>query len=208
MDEPAATSQPGGMNAVVPYVATWSAEERTDPPVVERPSGLGIAYADETPADRDSRGVLWDRFTLRPGQGRPRYAQIHPARQRRAMRKLICQVCGAPADTTDDGVLWLFPAEPDPRPEWPNGATATEPPICLPCLHLSLRVCPALRKGHLAVRAGKFPLHGISGTRYRTARPTPVPLVETTVAFHDPVIHWTLAAKLARELDECAILHA
>ena len=69
----------------------------------------GIAFADETAADRDSDGILWTRITSQPGCGRPQFAVIHSLRQRRAMRRLLCQVCGQPADRNPEGVLWLLP---------------------------------------------------------------------------------------------------
>ncbi|MFC5287640.1 hypothetical protein ACFPM7_11320 [Actinokineospora guangxiensis] len=104
---------------LVPYIASWTGEVVAKPDIVEHPSGLGIAFRDEQLIDRDSRGVLWDRYSVRQGEGTPRYADIHPARQRRAMRVLLCQVCGGQADTTPDGVLWLLPAE-STWPGWPS----------------------------------------------------------------------------------------
>ncbi|SDD37196.1 hypothetical protein [Actinokineospora iranica] len=196
----AATDRAG---LVVPYVATWSGEEWVDHPlVVER--GAGIAYADEIVGDRDGDGVLWDRVTGRPGQGTPLFAKIHPLRQRRAMRRLLCQICGSPADNTCHGVLWLLrdtgaPSSPE--------MLVSEPPICLPCARLSVRVCPALRKGHILLRAGSFTLYGVDGILYRTARPSPVPVDHHAVAFGDPAIRWTLAAKLVRELGDCTVLN-
>jgi hypothetical protein len=93
--------------SVVPYVTEWSEEQKPPFVVVERP-GMGIAYADESLVDRDSNGVLWFRMASRPGIGRPVFGKVHPLRQRRAMRRLLCQVCAGPADRTDDGVLWLM----------------------------------------------------------------------------------------------------
>lgn len=46
---------------VVPYTTRWSAENSDHVPVVIRRDRCGIAYADETFADRDRRGVLWER---------------------------------------------------------------------------------------------------------------------------------------------------
>jgi hypothetical protein len=73
-----------GPQGPVPYIALWSAEEVLETPVVETVNGL--AYADETSVDRDEHGLLWSRVTVRPGVGEPRYQQLHPLRQRRAMR--------------------------------------------------------------------------------------------------------------------------
>lgn len=154
---------------VAPYVTSWSAE--IDPPVelVEVP-GRGIGYADETVTDRDSRGVLWFRTTHAPGQGRPLFGRVHPLRQRRAMRRLLCQVCGGPADRTEDGVLWLGRDHRDDWPGWPNRIAETEPPICVPCVRLSLRLCPALRRGAVAFRARQYPIVGVRGGLYAGGR--------------------------------------
>src|SRR3989442_68826 len=103
-------------NVTVPYVATWS-EERDLPFEVVNRDGRGIAYADEISADRDIHGVLWHRTYSRPRRGRPEFGNVHSLRQRRAMRRLLCQVCGGPADRTQDGVLWLLP---DHREDWPG----------------------------------------------------------------------------------------
>ncbi|SDC63609.1 hypothetical protein [Actinokineospora iranica] len=189
---------------LVPYVATWSGESWADlPRVVERRGGAGIAYADEIVADRDSGGVLWDRVTGRRGCGKPEFAKIHPLRQRRAMRRLLCQVCGGGAENTCHGVLWLLRDKGETLPE---DMLVSEPPICRACAHLAVKVCPALRKGHVLLRAGSFSLYGIDGFRYRAGRPHPVPVDQHVVAFTDPVIRWTLASKLVRELADYTLL--
>ncbi|SDC27287.1 hypothetical protein [Actinokineospora iranica] len=82
MSDVGSVADRGGM--VVPYVTTWSGEDWVRfPRVVERRGGMGIGYADEILADRDSKGVLWDRVTGKRGQGRPEFAKVHPLRQRR-----------------------------------------------------------------------------------------------------------------------------
>jgi hypothetical protein len=88
--------------------------------LVESPEG-GIAYQDETLADRDRNGVLWHRTPFIPGQGRPDFGRVHPLRQRRTMQRLLCQVCAGPANTTEDGVLWLLKDHRGDWPAWPDG---------------------------------------------------------------------------------------
>jgi hypothetical protein len=191
---------------LVPYIASWSGEEVPKPEIVEHPSGFGIAFRDEQLVDRDSRGVLWDRYAVRPGAGKPRYAVIHTARQRRAMRVLLCQVCGDHADISPDGVLWLLPAETAHWPGWPNACTVSEPPVCAACVDLAVRHCPTLKRGHLLVRARRYSVHGVSGLLYRASQPHPVITGQVTVSHADPTIRWVLATKLVRALDECEIL--
>ena len=88
---------------LVPYIASWSGERCTRAPLIAK--GTGIAYERERPGDRDARGVLWMRYTRVPGVGTPQFTKVHPYRQRRAMRHLLCQVCGGPADRD----AWLVP---------------------------------------------------------------------------------------------------
>lgn len=90
----------------MPYIVEWSGEQLLPSRAVQR-GRWGIGFADETLTDRDRDGVLWTRMSSRPGQGRPHYARLHPLRQRRAMRRLLCQVCGELAEYTEQGHLWL-----------------------------------------------------------------------------------------------------
>lgn len=193
-----------GRRVVAPYITAWSAEQTPPVVLVEHPEG-GIAYQDETLADRDRHGVLWFRTPFRPGQGRPEFGKVHPMRQRRTMQRLLCQVCAGPADCTEDGVLWLLKDHREDWPSWPNGMGVTEPPVCVPCVRLALRLCPALRTGAALLRAGSFMLAGVHGTLYRGG--LKVAAVDTTtVPFEDPAIRWVRAVSLVRELRDCAII--
>lgn len=189
---------------VAPYITAWTAE--ADPPctLVEIP-GRGIGYADETVTDRDSRGVLWYRTPLGPGQGRPVFGRVHPLRQRRAMQRLLCSVCAAPADRTGDGVLWLLQDHRDDWPGWPETMGVTEPPVCLSCVHFSVRTCPALRRGAVAVRARRFPITGVHGGLY-SGGPSPVLIRDASVLYDDPAVRWVRAVSLARELGDCTLI--
>lgn len=119
------------------------------------------------------------------------------------MLRLLCQVCGNPADRDDDGVLWLARDWRGDWPGWPNGMGENEPPICVPCVRLSLRLCPALRRGAVAFRARRFPVAGVRGARYAAG---PRFVGDVTVTFDDPAIRWVRAANVVRKLDDCTIL--
>jgi hypothetical protein len=188
---------------VVPYIAAWSKEQNPPYTLVQRP-GSGIAYVDEKYTDRDLNGVLWTRTPLLRGRGRPDFGRVHPLRQRRTMQRLLCQVCAGPADRTDDGVLWLLQDHREDWPGWPNRMGVTEPPVCLPCVRTSVRLCPALRKGAVAVRATTFPVAGVHGTLY--AGSPPVEVGKGLVPLEDPAIEWVRAANLLRQLSDCTIL--
>lgn len=189
-----------------PYISSWSEEREPPSRLVERP-GRGIAYTDEVMTDRDSRGVLWFRMPSHPGHGQPLFAKVHPLRQRRAMRRLLCNVCAKPADRTDEGVLWLLKDHRDDWPDWPETMAVTEPPICVPCVRVASRLCPALRRGAIAVRVRRAPVAGVRGTLYRNG-PGLVPVAqdEVTVAYEDPRVRWVRAMNLVRELHDCTIV--
>ncbi|HEX5405956.1 MAG TPA: hypothetical protein VFX16_27080 [Pseudonocardiaceae bacterium] len=191
---------------IVPYIATWSEEYEPSLKLVERP-GIGLGFADETAADRDRDGVLWNRTVMLPGQGRPRFAVIHPLRQRRVMRRLFCQVCGNPADRDEQGVLWLLPDLRDSQVGWPEGMIVAEPPVCAACAVLAGRLCPHLRRGNVMVRARRFPLSGVKGFVYRPGRPHPVLLRDDLVSYDSAaLLRWTLAEQQLRTLHGCTII--
>lgn len=182
----------------------WSAEDERPGTLVERP-GQGIAYADETVTDRDRHGVLWRRTPFRPGVGRPVFGQVHPLRQRRAMTRLLCQVCAGPANRTDEGVLFLLKDHRQDWSNWPNAMAVTEPPVCLPCVRLSTRMCPALRQGAVLVRAGRYEVVGVHGGLCTGGRELH-PVGRVTVAFNNPAFRWVLAVSLVRELWDCTLV--
>jgi hypothetical protein len=194
-----------GRGAVVPYIAAWSGEENLPTQVIGR--GLsGIGFTDETLTDRDDRDVLWTRIPSQPGEGRPLYGQVHSLRQRRAMRRLLCQVCAKPADRNEQGVLWLLVDHREDWPDWPENMANTYPPVCLTCARLSIRTCPTLRRGYVAVRARRFPLSGVYGVRYVPAKPFPVPVEGGVVGYRDPAVRWVCAVQQVRSLHDCTII--
>lgn len=196
----------GVLTPFTPYITQWSEEHAAPSQLIERP-GVGIAYLDEHLTDRDDRGVLWYRTSSRPGCGQPLFKEVHPLRQRRTMRRLLCGVCAKPADRSDDGVLWLLRDFRDDWPSWPNGMAAVEPPICLPCVRPASRLCPSLRKGTVLVRVRHAPIAGVRGALYRSSSGLiPDCLDEITVAYEDPLARWVLASNLVRQLFDCTLI--
>nr|WP_198152012.1 hypothetical protein [Kibdelosporangium sp. MJ126-NF4]CEL22835.1 conserved hypothetical protein [Kibdelosporangium sp. MJ126-NF4]CTQ89975.1 conserved hypothetical protein [Kibdelosporangium sp. MJ126-NF4] len=192
-------------SVVVPYITAWSTEQDLSGEVICRPGG-GIGYADETVMDRDTRGVLWVRAVSRPGSARPVFGDVHSLRQRRAMRRLLCQVCGKPADRSPDGVLWLLPDFREDWPGWPDAMGNAEPPICVPCAHLAVRLCPRLRRGAVLIRVRECPVEGVRGKLYVPGADGPVQVDGGTFAFDDPRVRWVQAHGLVRELHGCTLL--
>lgn len=191
---------------VAPYVTAGNAEQDLRCNLVVRPGGLGVGYTNELPGDRDDLGVLWRRVAERSQKGKPEFGRVHPARQRRAMSELLCQVCAGPADRTPDGVLWLLRDHRDDWPRWPEGMASVEPPICVQCVAISLRRCPALQRGAVAIRVQTFALAGVWGTLYRPGTFAPVPVKAAHVAYGDPQIRWMVAVALIRELRGCSFV--
>ncbi|WP_264372748.1 MULTISPECIES: hypothetical protein [Streptomyces] len=195
---------------VVPYIAQWS-EEREERTVVVGRAG-GIAYADEVLQDRDADGVLWSRIASRPGRGRPEFGKVHGLRQRRAMRRLLCQVCGGAADENADGVLWLLGENPD-NPEnsdnqdnWLPGLETTHPPLCLPCAASAVRLCPHLARGYVALRVRDFRPAGVWGALYRPGFPLPVGAGPAGVPYGDARLRWVRASQLVVRLDAFSVV--
>ncbi|KOV87944.1 hypothetical protein [Nocardia sp. NRRL S-836] len=190
---------------IAPYITAWSAEQEVPSRVVER-LGLGVGYADEGVGDRDKHGVLWQRAAVRRGVGRPEFGRVHPLRQRRAMRLLLCQVCAGPADRNDDGVVWLLRDYRDDWPGWPGGMACTEPPVCVPCVAVSLRLCPALRRGAVAVRVRECEIAGVRGTLYEKGTSSLVAAEGVNLAYDEPDIRRVVATALIRELRRCTVV--
>jgi hypothetical protein len=190
-----------------PYVTAWSSEPYLTDRLIER--GNRLAYAHESPDDRDEHGVLWYRAPFRQGHGRPDFVRVHPQRQRKAMSRLLCQVCAGPADRTPDGLLWLLiPDHDEDWVDWPETMPAPEPPVCRPCARRALKQCPALRQSVTIVRVRDCPIVGVRGTLHQPAWPAPEPIQEVLMRFGNPLIRWVRAAGLLRELHGCTVLTA
>ena len=191
---------------VVPYIGTWKAEQRTGLPVLET-FGRGIAFADEEAEDRDARGVLWARVGAGQGQGRPVYDRVHARRQRWVMENLLCQVCAGPASRTDEGWLWLLHDDRGVEPRgWPEQVAATHPPVCVPCARVSVRLCPHLSEGAVAVRVRNPRLWGVYGVLHAPSRRGLARTAGVMVGYHDPLARWVLAAQMVRLLRGCTVV--
>ncbi|SDH24518.1 hypothetical protein SAMN05216553_118118 [Lentzea fradiae] len=191
---------------VAPYVTAKDSEQDLTCSLVLRPDGLGVGYANELPGDRDAQGVLWRKVVERRDEGKPEFSKVHPARQRRAMSELLCQVCAGPADQTADGVLWLMRDYRGDWPRWPEGMASVEPPICAQCVAISLRRCPALQRGAVAIRARTFAVAGVSGILHRPGTFAPVPVEAIQLSYGDPRTRWMVAVALIRELRGCSFV--
>lgn len=132
----------------VPWVARWSAQTSPNAygvKVVQKPDGyrLRIDYQDNN--WRDQHGVLWQQEGLVRG-GEPQFGMVSTWRQRAAMVRRLCQVCG----NKIEGPLtpWILDLMETQMVEILDGfhLTATAP-VCESCITLAQRLCPHLSTG-------------------------------------------------------------
>jgi hypothetical protein len=192
------------LRGVVPYITAWSSEREQDSPLVDRRGRL--SYADEHPLDRDDFGILWRRVGISPGLGKPEFGVVHSLRQRRSMLRLLCQVCGGPADETRDGVLWLMGRAEYERDPWPAPIESPHPPVCLNCAGQAIRLCPHLRGHYVAVRAVRFRLSGIHGARYVPTVMGPRVIDAESYAIGSSEAAWVKASQLIMRLIEYQVV--
>lgn len=205
----------------VPFIASWSQEitaamtgagtkgaklRMTQVMLPGQKPGQGplyVQYEDETPGDRDAFGALWQRYPLAQGKGEPYFAKVHPLRQRRAMTRHLCQVCGNEADRNEDGWLWLVTVE-DARRLADGGEPRVRtgnPPVCERCCQLAREYCPHLLKGNAVVRTPGYLPWGVYGIRADPAGSSP----GHTVAYGHQDIHRTIAGQMLVTLQDVKI---
>lgn len=190
----------------VPHITAWRDERLPQPPVIATQSG--IIYAG-TPVDRGrgEDGLLWKLWDDIQGSGEPLWKDVHPGRQRRAMRELLCQVCGDPADRDERGVLWLLEDMRDEGQKWPNGYFTVHPPVCRPCAPIAAAQCPHLQKqGVVAVRVATPILDAVYGRRYLRSRLGLVAGEKDVFMTKTWAAKWVVAGQAAATLEDCTIL--
>ncbi|MDX6743679.1 hypothetical protein [Actinocorallia sp. A-T 12471] len=188
---------------MVPFITAWSSERAPGFAVVVRDGR--IAYADETKRDRDGSGVLWTRKVFSPGVGVPQFKAVHPLRQRRAMERLLCQVCAKPCDKS---AVWMLSQREYESAEgpWPAPVMTAHPPLCPGCVERATRLCPHLRNGYVILRPDRIAPAALTGVLYR---PTPLGLTPTaaTIAYDDPRTRWMRAVQLHVQLKDYTLVH-
>jgi hypothetical protein len=135
--------------------------------------------------------------------GEPRFKKVHPHRQRHAMRRLLCQVCGGPADEDERGILWLIG---EPERGWSGEELTGHPPVCLRCAGPAIRACPHLRRGTLALRVRHAPITGVFGGLYTLGRHGPAFVGPATLGYDDPRVRFLHARQLMRSLCDWTVV--
>lgn len=197
---------PGGfsLRGAVPYIAAWSSEQEQHTDLVVRRGRLG--YADELPFDRDRFGILWRRVGSSPGKGRPEFGKVHSLRQRRAMLRVLCQVCGGPADRNRNGVLWLMGLAAYASDPWPTPIESPHPPLCLNCAVTAVRLCPHLRSDHVALRVRRFHPSAVNGALYALTPPKVEAVDLRTLALDSREAAWVKASQLIMRLADYRVV--
>lgn len=150
----------------VPWVTRWTNEILRLPYSLRvTREGVETYYPDGKTEDRMG-GTLWQREGITRG-GEPEWAQVNTYRQRFAMRKCACQVCGERITTKP--VRFLMPLNgmevvpPDEFHDEPQVITI-QAPTCDECIPLALKLCPHLKKyGYQIVKVANYELWGIYG---------------------------------------------
>jgi hypothetical protein len=88
-------------------------------------------------------------------------ADVHTVRQRRAMSRVLCQVCAGP------GEIWMTPAllwdahlaKQAIGAPYPTG----DPPVCRACARVAARYCPELGRGRLYLAPRAWAITAVRG---------------------------------------------
>lgn len=127
----------------VPWVTRWTGEvNQARLQVSHDRDGLHVEYADGN-EEREAGGLLWKREGI-VRRGTPQFSELNTYRQRAAMRKRLCQVCGTKIN--ERPIRWLM-AQAQLQPVEGGAAVTISPPTCSACIPLALELCPFLEQG-------------------------------------------------------------
>ena len=168
----------------VPWITRWTGEvmpDRNQYSVEIRADGsFRVAYPDGKNT-RDLLDILWQREGI-GRKGEPMWADVSTYRQRAAMARGLCQVCGTKINA--ETFLFLIPRD---AMEWFDEDTpiTMQAPVCEECVPLALKLCPALkRNGYQLLKVINYDLWGVMGqVTYRTEQG--FGKIQATVSFAD-----------------------
>jgi hypothetical protein len=107
------------------------------------------------------------------------------------------------------GTLWLVPGDDVGGWQgWPEQMTTIHPPLCVACAGISVRMCPALRVGSVAVRAHSR-VRGVNGVVFAPAGRYPGLSVTDraeAISYEDPEVVWVQAVLLAQSLYDATVV--
>lgn len=190
---------------IVPYVIPRAGEIISHPTPVITPAG--VHYADPA-QDRLHRDLdtLWEQCTGTP-TGPPQHtAELHPARQKKAMEELLCGGCQAPAARHSDGMTWVLPLYDDTPPANWDGIHTTIPPMCTPCANTAPQWYPRLREGHVELHVREADHIGVHGTLYPRPDHPETPDPHALVPYNSPDLPFIVARHVVRELHRTTLI--
>lgn len=155
----------------VPWITRWTDEVPTLSFSVRQvaiggdPTPRLQAFYPNDPGSHQEGLVLWQVDGLTRG-GEPQWSQVNTMRQRAAMRKCLCQVCG---NRMPDGpIRWLMHTTNDITITDNGDAITTNPPTCENCIDIALAKCPHLLKyGHRFAIVNDHDMWGVYGSWVR-----------------------------------------
>src|SRR5690606_9500589 len=184
---------------VVPYITSWDSELKSIASPTHRlevrdvPTRGGLVrevyYSDEIPHDRDPAGVLWGRQISRRGQGKPMFSKVHAGRQRRAVMKALCQVCGPPHKPSPEGRRGVRAGDGTRHWNEREYTLTGNPRSCAACVPVAQGLCPAVRRHHAVVRARRAEAWGVAGALVGTDDRPELP-------YGHPVLRMVLAMQM------------
>lgn len=158
----------------VPWVARWTQEKLVDKygvSIVRDKGGyhLRVGYADGNES-REASGVLWQREGLQRG-GEPMFGDVSTYRQRDAMNRGKCQVCGTVITSKlKPWIIEKFEIEAGRLDriargqDWHDYHLTTTPPVCEDCIPLAAELCPHLKKhGYQILDVLEYEVWGVFG---------------------------------------------
>jgi len=147
----------------VPWITRWSGETSKDRfkyDIIRTSKGFSLVYPDGN--ETREGDLLWQREGL-GRNGHPEFKNVSTYRQRAAMRKCLCQVCGK--KILDRPIPWLVPVL-DDSIEYVDADTpiTLQAPTCAECIDLALQLCPHLKtNGYRILKVLDYELWGVFG---------------------------------------------
>lgn len=149
----------------VPWVTAWTGEAIPPQRVREHYGigGRGLGLVDEDRADR-ALDALWVRMpAVRTGE--PDFPTMHALRQRTALLRGLCQVCGGAVGDGTGAVLFMMAAAGGRPIE--EGERTMSPPVHVACARIAARACPPLHhRGHSVALVSYTVPWGVEGLLY------------------------------------------
>lgn len=151
-------------NTAVPYTVSWTGEER---------QFVGICPHACAPALRMHHA---------PGVGKPQFGKPHSDRQREAIARGLCDLCGKPLKNRTKVSLSDARSQLNAAPGTPTGILQVEPLLHRECALESMKFCPSLKRD---LAAGRLMIRQVlrSAVQFSVIRPE---FLQTYVSDYQP----------------------